>query len=68
MKPLHFGETFCKSRALGRDLMSVLICMALIIALVLRTRYIRMYGFDGAYNCSGLVRQVLGFITVSVSA
>ena len=27
-----------------------------------------MYEFHDAYNCSGLVRQVSGFITVSVSA
>ena len=31
-------------------------------------RYVCMYGFYGAYNCSGLVRLVSEFITVSVSA
>ena len=29
--------------------------------------YVCMYGFYGAYNCYSLVRQLSGFITVSVS-
>ena len=35
---------------------------------ILTLTYVFLYGFYGIYNCYGLVRQVLGFITVSVSA
>ena len=38
-------------------------------ALTVGSRYVVcMCGFYGAYNCFGLVRQVSGFSTVSVSA
>ena len=30
--------------------------------------YAYMYGYDCAYNCSGLVRQVSGFSTVNGSS